>query len=73
MGQTKVMSLVEALINTMVGFMVSVLAQYAIFPLFGVYISFSQHILMGGLFTIVSILRSYYIRRLFNYLQLKTN
>ena len=72
-GQSKKMSLVESVINVLIGFIIAVLAQYAIFPFFDVYISFTEHLIMGGAFTVVSIIRSYYVRRLFNFIHIRKN
>ena len=68
-GQSKRMSLIESVLNVFLGFVIAVLAQYAIFPFFDVYISFAEHLMMGGAFTVVSIIRSYYIRRFFNFIE----
>jgi hypothetical protein len=67
-GQSRKMSFIESIANVTIGYAVAVGAQYAIFPLFDVYIPLEQHLLMGALFTVVSVVRSYYVRRLFNWL-----
>lgn len=64
--QSKIDSFMEALTNTMIGFWVAVAANFAILPLFGYTPSFGDSTLIALLFTIVSIVRSYIIRRLFN-------
>lgn len=69
-GQSKRHSLLEAMLGTFIGFWVAVLSQYIIFPVFGIKVAFSTHVYMGLFFTIVSIIRSYYVRRLFNYLHM---
>lgn len=63
------MSLVEALINVAVGFGLSVLTQMMIFPLFGLGVSLVQNLQIGAIFTAVSILRSYALRRLFEWIR----
>lgn len=50
----------------MIGYWVAVGAQMLIFPLFGVHLPASDNMLIGVLFTIVSLVRSYLLRRLFN-------
>ena len=70
-GQTKLGSLAESLLNIAIGYTVAILAQMAIFPLFDIHISHTEHYLIGVLFTIVSLARSYCIRRLFNWLHLR--
>ena len=66
MKQTKIESLIESLLNIIVGYGVALSAQIIIFPLFDIHVSHYEHAAMGGLFTIVSLVRSYAIRRLFN-------
>jgi len=66
MSQTKRMSLVETLTSTAVGYGVAVATQAAVFPLFGIEASTADHLLIGALFTVVSIARGYLVRRLFN-------
>jgi hypothetical protein len=65
MKQTRRMSLVEALANVAVGYGVAVLTQIAVFPLFGLQVSLSDNLLIGALFTGVSVARSYALRRVF--------
>jgi hypothetical protein len=59
------MSLVEAIMNVVVGFLLALAAQLVIFPLFGVAVSLADNMLISGIFTVVSIGRSYTLRRLF--------
>jgi hypothetical protein len=59
------MSLVESLTNVAVGYGIAVLTQVTVFPLFGLHASLTQNLLMGLIFTIVSVARSYVLRRLF--------
>lgn len=66
MSQSKIESLIESLLNIFVGYGVALIAQIVIFPLFNIYVSHYEHAAIGGLFTIVSLVRSYTIRRLFN-------
>jgi hypothetical protein len=59
------MSLVESLTNVVVGYGIAVATQAAVFPLFGLQASLTQNVAIGGIFPVVSILRSYLMRRLF--------
>jgi hypothetical protein len=59
------MSLVEAITNVIVGYGVAVLTQILIFPVFGLQTTLGENLAMGGIFTIVSLLRSFTLRRLF--------
>lgn len=71
MSQSKKGSFIEACANIAIGYTIAVLAQMAIFPLFDVHIEHHEHMLMGLFFTVVSLIRSYSLRRLFNYLHTK--
>lgn len=66
MSQSRTHSMLEALINVVVGYGIALAAQMMIFPLFGIHISLQDNIVIGLLFTVVSIVRSYALRRLFN-------
>lgn len=65
--QSRLMSLAEAVVNVAVGYLVAVAAQAVIFPLFGISASLGEHLAIGLLFTGVSLVRSYSLRRLFNW------
>jgi hypothetical protein len=65
MKQSRTMSLVEAVANVVVGYGVAVVTQILIFPIFGLHTTLAQNLKMGLVFTIVSIGRSYALRRLF--------
>lgn len=66
MAQTRKMSAVESVANVLIGYFVALAAQALIFPLFGIHIPASSHAAIGGLFTAVSLVRSYLLRRFFN-------
>ena len=72
MTQTRVMSATEATVNVLVGFGVAVGTQVAIFPLFGLIATLEQNMAMGAVFTIVSLVRSYVLRRVFNHFVLQS-
>ena len=65
MRQSRVMSLIEAVANVVVGYLVAVAVQMLIFPVFGLTVTVRQNLAIGLVFTAVSILRSYALRRLF--------
>ncbi|MCA9237757.1 MAG: hypothetical protein KDA44_19925 [Planctomycetales bacterium] len=71
MTQSRAMSLVEALTNVVVGYALAVATQFAVFPLFGVTMRTRQMLVVGLVFTAVSVVRSYALRRLFNRLARK--
>ena len=65
MKQSRLMSLAESVANVIVGYGVAVVTQILIFPVFGLQTTLGQNIAMGGVFTIVSLARSFLLRRLF--------
>lgn len=64
--QTKTQSLIEATVNSVSGYLLAVLTQVLLFPLFGIHIPLGQNFVLAFIFTIISIARSYVVRRLFN-------
>lgn len=67
--QSRAMSLVEAVANVIVGYGVAVLTQMMVFPSFGFRASLNQNLEIGLIFTVVSLVRSYSLRRIFNTLR----
>jgi len=66
MAQTRKHSFIESLINVAIGYGVAVLSQILIFPLFGIDVPASSNIKIAAWFTVISIVRSYGVRRIFN-------
>lgn len=64
-GQSRLMSFVEAITNVVVGFLLSLVTQMVVFPLLGLSASLSDNLILGVIFTAVSLLRSYTLRRMF--------
>ena len=64
--QSRWMSLIEAVTNIAVGYGVAVLTQALVFPLFGLSVSLGENIGIGAVFTVVSLIRSFALRRAFN-------
>lgn len=69
MKQSRTMSLVEAFANVVVGYGVAVITQLLIFPLFGLRTTLAENLAIGAIFTVVSIARSFALRRLFERLR----
>jgi uncharacterized protein (DUF2062 family) len=65
-SQSRLMSVVESVTNVAVGYGVAVGTQMAVFPFFGIEASLSDNLAIGAIFTVVSLVRSYALRRLFN-------
>jgi hypothetical protein len=71
MKQSRTMSLVESVTNVAVGYGVAVVTQILIFPIFGLHTTLAQNLKMGALFTIVSIVRSFALRRVFEAVRMR--
>ena len=59
------MSLVEAVANIVVGLLVALATQVIVFPILGLHASLAQNLKLALIFTSVSIVRGYALRRLF--------
>ena len=66
MTQTRLGSLIEAIINVLIGFGINFTANMLIFPLLGFHISPGANLALGLIYTVISVVRSYAVRRWFN-------
>lgn len=67
MGQTKTGSFAEAWANIAIGFGINFAANMLILPLFGFHgLTLGKNFIIGLLYTVISLLRSYVLRRWFN-------
>ena len=66
MRQTKLGSFYESLINVAIGFGINFVANLVILPLFGFDITLTDNLYIGLLYTVVSVARSYVVRRWFD-------
>ena len=64
--QSKRRSALEAVTNVTVGFLVAVGANLFVLPAFGYEVTIIDSFAIGWVFTVISMLRSYFLRRLFN-------
>lgn len=66
MYQTRLESFIEAWVNVFIGFGINFTANMFIFPFFGFNISAKANFVLGLIYTVISVARSYVIRRWFN-------
>lgn len=64
--QHKRHSLYEAIISTAVGFVLSVVIQHYLYQWYDIKVTHSQNFQIVGALTVVSVLRGYILRRIFN-------
>jgi hypothetical protein len=66
MEQSKRGSLIESMLNVGIGSIIALATQLILFPIYGIHISLGTDLWILLWFTIISIIRSYVIRRYFN-------
>ena len=64
--QTKKNSLFESIVQTIIGLATSLIIQLIIYPLLNIPVTLSQNLIITFVFFIASIVRGYFVRRLFN-------
>jgi len=65
MRQSRIMSMIEAATNVVVGYVLAIATQIVVFPWFGIETGLTEHMTIGLAFVIVSLARGYLLRRLF--------
>ena len=66
------MSLSSSIANVIVGYGVAVVTQILIFPIFGLHTTLAQNLTMGAVFALVSMTRSFALRRLFEAIRMRS-
>jgi phosphate/sulfate permease len=69
MRQRRATSLIESILNCVIGVGVATAGQIIIFPFFDIHVSLFDTGLIALIFTGISIVRSYALRRLFEWLR----
>ena len=64
--QSKKQSFMESLTSTTIGIIIGIALNLTILPIFGYPVSLSDSLWISVIFTVISIIRSYIIRRWFN-------
>jgi hypothetical protein len=67
--QSKTMSLVESVANIIIGYGLAVGTQFIVFPWFGMRVGVIENLGIGLIFTVVSLVRSYSLRRVFEWVR----
>jgi hypothetical protein len=65
--QSKTHSMIESITNVVAGYFVALMSQIIIFPFFGIHATIRDNLMIGLWFTVISIIRSYVLRRIFNH------
>jgi hypothetical protein len=65
-GQSKKQSLIESVVNVLTGYFIALISQIIVFPFFDIHVDFGQGALLAAVFTVISLSRTYVVRRIFN-------
>lgn len=65
-GQSKQRSILESIANVIIGSGVALASQLILFPLFDIHCSLETDLWLTFYFTLISLARSYLLRRVFN-------
>jgi len=66
MNQTKLGSFYESIMNICIGAIVALISQIIVFPFYGIEVSLNTNLAIMSWFTVISVVRSYVVRRWFN-------
>ena len=70
-GQSRKMSLTESIVSGIVGYIITVLVQLYLYPLFGFHIDIGKSLIISIIVVSIAFLKNYIVRRTFNFLHLK--
>lgn len=70
-GQNHKMTALESTVSVLTGYIITVLIQYLVYPIFGISIPVTQALLISIIIVFAAFVKNYSIRRVFNYLHIK--
>ena len=70
-GQSKKHSIYEAGVNILIGSVVALTTQLIVFPALGMDVTIKKNLTITAAFTVVSLIRSYYVRRLWDWIHVR--
>ena len=65
MKQSRNKSLIESIVQTVIGLGTSIMIQLILYPILNIPVTFTQNIIITLVFFFVSIVRGYFVRRIF--------
>jgi hypothetical protein len=66
MSQTKLGSLSESVTNILIGFTIGFVSNVTVLPMFGYAVTIADGAAISVVFTLISLVRSYVVRRVYN-------
>ena len=64
--QTKKQSIIETITSILIGYIISLVSLFIIFPILGIESNSGKNMIISFYFTAISLIRGYYVRRYFN-------
>lgn len=71
-GQSRTMSLVESTTSVTLGYVLTVLIQYYLYPVFGISIPVQDALIISVLIVLIAFVKNFGVRRLFNHIHVNT-
>ncbi|GAB1260476.1 DUF7220 family protein [Aurantivibrio plasticivorans] len=65
-GQSHFMSVVESTVSVLAGYLLNVLIQFLVYPLFGIEVAIETAFIIAVIITGLAFVKNYSVRRLFN-------
>lgn len=66
------MSVVETTISVVIGYVLTVLIQYLVYPLFGISVPAADAFAISALIVLIAFVKNLTVRRIFNFLHVKS-
>ena len=66
------MSLAESTVSVVAGYLITVIIQYWLYPIFGITIPVQDALLISVIIVLAAFLKNFSVRRIFNHLHVKT-
>jgi len=70
-GQSHKMSIVESTVSVTAGYLLNVLIQFLVYPLFGIEVSLDKAFVIAIFITMLAFMKNYSVRRLFNLIHIR--
>lgn len=69
-GQSRKMSFIESTISVAIGYALTVLIQYWLYPVFGIVVPAREAFTISALIVLIAFVKNFAVRRCFNYLHM---
>jgi len=65
-GQSQRMSMLETVVSVVIGYVLTVLMQYFLYPLFGITVPVNEALLISIVIVVIAFAKNFAVRRIFN-------